>query len=63
LEDAKKYLQTHGVSVTDVRNANFETLGIDGTPTLLLVDREGKVVKSWRGKLDTVTETEVLDRL
>lgn len=63
LEDAKKYLQLHGVSVTDVRSANFETLGIDGTPTILLVDREGKVIKSWRGKLDAVTETEVLDLL
>jgi thioredoxin-related protein len=38
-------------------------LGVQGTPTLILVNQDGKVEQSWAGKLPPEQETEVLKRI
>jgi hypothetical protein len=38
-------------------------MGVDGTPTLLLVDETGKILLSWVGKLTPEWERDVINRL
>lgn len=60
VDEGTLFLRTHGVKVSTVRSETLEATGVDGTPTLLLVDRDGKIVKAWKGKLDPGGESEVL---
>jgi hypothetical protein len=47
------------IPVSDVRQAAFSTLRVAGTPTLLLVDRAGRVTRTWVGKLRPDAENDV----
>jgi thioredoxin-related protein len=38
-----------------------DSLGVNGTPTLLLVDRNGRVKETWVGKLPTADELAVIN--
>jgi thiol-disulfide isomerase/thioredoxin len=58
--DSQKYLEAEGVQVDDVRQAQASSIGVTGTPTLLLVDDTGKVQDAWQGKLQPDQETAVL---
>src|SRR2546426_7750924 len=51
VEAGKKYLDDLRVPIGNLRNIPFNTIGVNGTPTLLLVNNEGKVTASWKGKL------------
>lgn len=53
------YMRTEGYAVPDVRQMNLGALGVSGTPTLLLVDQNGKLETEWVGKLDAADENEV----
>jgi hypothetical protein len=46
-----------------IRQAPPSSLGVQGTPTLLLVNKEGVITSSWRGKLPSEKELEVMARL
>lgn len=63
MEDGKKYLQRLGVSVDDVRQADFGAIKVSGTPTLLLVDDKGVVKGRWVGKLLPDQENEVANKV
>ena len=63
VEESKKYLGEHGVAADDVRQTEPKALGVQGTPTLLLVDKTGAVVDSWVGKLPPPKEDEVVSRM
>jgi thioredoxin-related protein len=63
VEEGKQYLNDLGVSINEVRQAAPNDLGVQGTPTLLLVDGSGAVTDSWVGKLPPEKEDEVLHRL
>ena len=56
----KKYLENLGVKISDTRQMDFKSIGVSGTPTLLLADSEGKVTASWVGKLQPEKESEVI---
>ena len=43
VSESHKYLEGEGVQVDDVRQAPLTTIGVRGTPTLLLVDNVGSV--------------------
>ncbi|MGO8736360.1 MAG: peroxiredoxin family protein [Terriglobia bacterium] len=58
--DGRKYLEGEGVHVDDVKQAQLSTIGVTGTPTLLLVDGTGKVADAWQGKLQPEQEAAVL---
>lgn len=63
VSEAQAYLSEHHISVDEVRQANLDTVNVRGTPTLVLVDRNGTVVDSWKGKLPPEKETEVARRM
>jgi hypothetical protein len=62
-EDGVAYLAKLGLQVGDVRQGSLSALRIPGTPTLLLVDRQGIVQNVWVGKLSGNEETQVLNTL
>lgn len=61
--EAQKYLNEHGISVDEVKQASLTSVSVRGTPTLIMVDRNGSVIEAWEGKLPGDKETEVLNRL
>jgi hypothetical protein len=61
--DSRKYLDHLGVPITDIRQSSLLRLGVNGTPTLLLVNEKGVVMKSWVGRLPTLEESEVVNAL
>jgi thioredoxin-related protein len=62
VDEAKNYLSELGVAITDIRYFKFGK-EIDGTPTLVLVDEQGKVADSWEGKLSSEEEQAVFEKL
>jgi hypothetical protein len=63
VDQGKTYLDKLNVAVDDIRQAPLTTMGVRGTPSLVLVDKAGTVVKSWVGKLPANKEEEVLASL
>lgn len=65
-QDAKtgeEYLKSNGVTVSRVFQAQPPNLGVGGTPSLLLVDKDGVVTETWFGKLAAPEENKVLGQL
>jgi thioredoxin-related protein len=60
---SRQYLSELGVHIEEVRQVQAASLGIRGTPTLLLVNDEGVVTESWVGRLSADEEAEVIERL
>ena len=63
ISEGKKYLSDLGVSVNEIKQSSLGSLGVAGTPTLILVNNTGEVVGSWVGRLSPDGETEVLNLL
>jgi thioredoxin-related protein len=59
----QKNLADHGVQPDALVHVDFAKIKVPGTPTLLLVDKQGKVLDVWVGKLNESREREVLARL
>src|ERR1700683_4205718 len=47
IDVSKRYLDGLGVHVDEIRQASLSTVGVSGTPTLLLVDASGHVKDVW----------------
>lgn len=62
-DETKTYLRELDLPLDEVKQVPMEKVGVIGTPTLILVDRNGAVVDSWVGQLPPDQETKVLDRL
>ena len=63
VDEGKQFLSDLNVQINEVRQAGLNELGVKGTPTLILVNRKGKVMRSWAGKLPAQEEKEVLIQL
>jgi len=63
IESGQKYLNDIKVPINNIRQAPLKSIGVGGTPTLLLVDNTGKIVTGWIGKLAPDKEAEVLSKL
>jgi hypothetical protein len=63
VNEGRDYLTSLGVSIADVRQVSLDDLGVIGTPTLILVNKEGVVTNAWRGQIPSHKEDEVLNRL
>jgi thioredoxin-related protein len=63
VDDDRQYLREKGIEIADVVQASGLALGVNGTPTLLLVDNAGKVLEQWNGKLPATEADKVLSRL
>jgi len=61
--DGQKYLSKLGVSVDEVRQLPLDKIGVQGTPTLILLDASGIVRNSWVGFLPPEAELDVLNAL
>lgn len=59
-EDVQSYLRSYGITGIEVKYSDFTTVDVEGTPTIIVTDQNGKVAKSWFGKLSPERETEVL---
>jgi len=62
-EENKQYLQDKKIEIADIKQLSPSSLGVAGTPTLLLVNNSGVVIDEWRGKLTPNQEEQVLNRL
>jgi len=61
--EGKKYLDGLNVPITQISQATLDSLGVKGTPTLVLVDKSGTVTQSWVGRLTPERESEVINRI
>ena len=60
-EAVRQLVKDEGLVIRSVPEVPLEKLGIVGFPTLLLVDREGRVERSWVGLLTPRQELDVLN--
>jgi thioredoxin-related protein len=60
---AESYVHSSIAPSLQVVSASLDTIGVSGTPTLLLVDSHGKVEKAWIGKLDDASQRQVQSQL
>lgn len=61
--EGREYLQTLGIGITDIQQHELSSIPVAGTPTLLLVDRQGRLIQKWRGKLKPQHQADILQRL
>jgi len=61
-EESQKFA-TAGAKPDSMVNLDFAAVKVPGTPTLMLVDNNGKVLNVWVGKLNADGEQEVLKAL
>jgi hypothetical protein len=57
---AETLLSENGLDIPWVANTSLDSLGVQGTPTLLLVDQEGTLQDVWVGELSRGGEDDVL---
>jgi thiol-disulfide isomerase/thioredoxin len=62
-QESEAYLKGLAVKVDNVRQSELASLGVNGTPTLILLNKQGVVEDFWRGKLSDDKQAEVLRRL
>lgn len=62
-EESQQYLKENGVDIQEIRQAQLNTVNVQGTPTLILVNDKGEVSKAWIGKLLADQEQEVINNL
>lgn len=61
--EGKQYLSSLDLPIAEVRQAKLEALGVQGTPTLILVNGDGLVLESWAGRLPPEEEKAVMKRI
>jgi hypothetical protein len=59
----QQHLAEHSIAVDHVTQSELNSLGIIGTPTVLIVDSHGVVQRAFLGKLVSRDEQEVLSIL
>jgi len=58
--EAQDYLKREGVHVDQLKQISLDTLGVAGTPTMLLLDKRGTVMESWVGILNPEAQRQAL---
>lgn len=62
--ETKQYLRKEGLeNLVSLANVNYSKLGVHANPTLILLDRRGRVLESWAGQLDSEREKQVLEAI
>lgn len=59
-DEARKFFTAANLEFPVVGGQDFAKLGIEGTPTLVLLSHDGKVRKVWRGELSLGDQKKVL---
>jgi thiol-disulfide isomerase/thioredoxin len=60
VDEGKEYLKSIGVDIAEVRRVEPESLGLQGTPALVLVNKQGIIRGLWVGKVPQDKEAVVL---
>ncbi len=63
IEESRAHLDKLGLTNLDVKQASLDSIQVDGTPTLILVNDKGEVTNYWVGKLPPNKEAEVISKL
>jgi hypothetical protein len=60
--EAREYWTSRGLPLSGValKQAPMERIQVSGTPTLIVVDRKGLILRAWAGKLPAQGEAEVI---
>ena len=61
--EEQKTMDSAGVQPDALVALDFQNIKVPGTPTILLVDNQGKVLDVWVGKQDSSGEEEILEKL
>ena len=61
--EAESYLSREGVHMDEVRQVSLDQVGVTGTPTMLLVNKDGIVMQTWVGKLAPDKQEEALNAI
>jgi peroxiredoxin len=61
--ESKKYLDRLNLRFDETKQINLESIGVEGTPTLIVLDGHGAVIESWVGKLSDTEQSNVLRRV
>jgi len=56
---ATAYLHSRNISVDEVKQADLRSLGIVGTPEISILDRDGRVLKTWKGMATAKVQWEI----
>jgi len=62
-DESSKYLSSKQLQFDKVVSAPLDSIHVNGTPTLLIVDSSGKIRSAWVGKLQRQSEDEILASL
>jgi thioredoxin-related protein len=60
-KDIENYLKNQGITGIEIKYSKLADLEVDGTPTLIATDENGKITKYWLGQLLPEEEKEVID--
>jgi hypothetical protein len=63
ISDGRSYLEKLGVPVPEVVQSPLSAVDVSGTPTVLLIDGQGRIRKAWVGRLRPEQEQQVLGGL
>jgi len=63
VEESRDYLSKLGLKTSDVIQSSLGAIGVSGTPTILLVDNNGRLTASWAGKLPDSTAATVIAQI
>ena len=61
--ESRLFLEHLGLDIPDVRQMPLSSIGVGGTPTVLVIDGKGTVLKVWVGKLPANDQADVLAQL
>lgn len=62
-EEIEAYLKEHSFAVDAVFSMPLSQIGVKGTPSILLLDGQNKLIESWVGQLNSQEESEVIAQL
>lgn len=62
-DEAREFLTAGNLEFRVLGRQDFAKLGIEGTPTLILLNRDGKVQSVWRGELSASDQDKVLSAI
>lgn len=63
IDESKSYLQNLDVKLDEVKQVSLDTIGVAGTPTLILVNEDGNVKNVWVGLISPEQENEILNQI
>jgi thioredoxin-related protein len=49
--EGQSYLLANGIHADDIRQLSFSNIKVAGTPTVILLDSQNKVIDFWKGKI------------